>query len=341
MMTSTSGKVPISSHPGFKWAVAAWFGSLLGLGLFVMPGTIHDLLSTSTGLAALAPFAEPPVAIAGRALLAGIAALVGLLFGLVIAQRVALANALDDDDGDIHFTDEPDASVADSNVRPVWLGDASAEQPAHRVFNPREEIGEEGIAGLSSASQDAEDELVEDATGEEEGEDALMQAWREETGLPEEYPPEEADEETGIAVVEKGSERAAPLRSPLEESADEFLAGTEDRDKIESELAIYEPEPDPAPALSPRGEARGDMSLKALTARLRQALAEAQTRDAEAAAPAILPAELDEPDAVIAFLRREAGRQDPEATSSSEFDGDPQSILRNALDKLSRVSNPK
>lgn len=338
-MTSTSGKVPISSHPGFKYAVGLWFAALLGLGLFVMPGAIHDLLVARTGLAALAPFAEPPVGLAARALLAGIAALLGLLFGLVIAQRVALANALDDED-EIYFADET-APVADPVDRPVWLGDALVDQPAHRVFNPREEIDEEGIAGPPPAypwPEDPEDELVED-----EGEDALMQAWREETILPEECLPELGGEEGEIAVFEEVEEGVEPLPAPPGESVYEGPVEPQESGEIEAEAAFDElvPEHEPTPALSPRGEAFGDMSLDALTARLRHALAEAQARDAEASAPPLLPAELDEPDAVIAFLRREAGRHAPGTDAASGFDGDPQSVLRNALDKLSRVSNPK
>ena len=41
-MTAAKRTAPISSHPAFKWGVAAWFALLLGLGLFVMPPAIQS-----------------------------------------------------------------------------------------------------------------------------------------------------------------------------------------------------------------------------------------------------------------------------------------------------------
>ncbi len=346
-MTSALGKA-ISSHPGFKYAVGLWFAAFLGFSVFVQPGTNHDILSKSLGLAAILPAAEPPVGLAGRAALAAIAALLGLLLGLVIAQRIALAHALEDEN-EADWEQAPD----DQSERSVWLDDAAhpslAEQPrAHRVFNPREDIDEDGIAGPPPADPWPEDAIDEQA----EDEDALMQAWREERGPADEQEPELAEEAAGIAIFDEIEEEAGPFPDPPFPAAEETAEVPEAWAEIETENLWDEPapepeleptpEPEPAPAPAPRSEAFGDMSLDALTARLGQALAEARARDAQPAAPsAAEPQHEEESDPVIAFLRREAGRNAPGTDSAPGLEGDPQTVLRSALDKLSRVSNPK
>lgn len=345
-MTTAPGAGAISRHPGFKYAVGLWFAALLGFGLFVMPGPIHDFLSNSLGLPAILPAAEPPVGLAGRAALAGIAALLGLLLGLAIAQRIALANALEDEDN-ADWEQVPEAAAE----RPVWLDDGGREpqaaQPrAHRVFNPREEIDEDGIASPPHLDG-RQDELVE-AEGEDEAEDALMQAWREERGPLEEAETHLQEIEAEIEVFEENEADLfpAPAVPFVEEPAHEIEVA-----EIEPGDGWGEPEPepepkqapelDPAPSLPPRDEAFGDMSLGALTARLGQALAAVRAREARSAEQPHAGPHREDADPVIAFLRREAGRHAPDTDTAAAFEDDPQAVLRSALDKLSRVSNPK
>ena len=140
-MTAAKRTAPISSHPAFKWGVAAWFALLLGLGLFVMPPAIHTVLAERIGIAGILSDST-----AIRAALSLIAAALGLLIGLVLAIRVAAINEASREEDD----DERDSAG-------IWLQDREDEQeietePAplaaaapRRPFNPREDIGEEGI----------------------------------------------------------------------------------------------------------------------------------------------------------------------------------------------------
>lgn len=341
---------PISSHSGFKWAVALWFAALLGLGLFVMPAPVHDLLAERLGLAAVLPGG-----LAGRAAVAAIAAVLGLFMGLVIAQRIALAHALEEDGED--WNEEYAHLAAAPGEGSVWLDDAGsrmpAEQPpAHRVFNPREEIGEDGIAGPPTEDHGlGELEEVElDGEGED---DALIQAWREERGLSGHSEPDTTDVEPLVETIEEpeakvyGHPNAVEPETPLD--AHDVGVRTEvefdavwDEPELEPEADLgTTPVAEPGTGAAPQGEAFGDMSLERLTTRLAQALAAARARDSEAETPLPPPVTEEQSDPVIAFLRREAERHTPGASGATGFADDPQAVLRSALDKLSRVSNPK
>lgn len=81
-------------------------------------------------------------------------------------------------------------------------------------------------------------------------------------------------------------------------------------------------------------QALGDLPLSVLTQRLQHAL------DASRATADAPPSNEDgELDPVIAFLRREADRATP--TSEQAGSEDAQAALRSALDRLSKVSNPR
>ena len=181
-MSAANHPAPISSHPLFKWAVGAWFALLLGLGLFVMPAAVH--LSLGERLALDTVLTDPALL---RMALSALAALLGLLLGLAIAGRIAaLTDASYGEDDPVE--DAPSVSEPETKI---WLGDvnepaapvphappepAAASAP-RRLFNPREDLAEEGIAPfrdptaipplaidpVETAPQDAEFENIEPA----------------------------------------------------------------------------------------------------------------------------------------------------------------------------------
>ena len=134
-MTDATRTAPVSKHPAFKWGVGLWFALLMGLGLFVMPESIHQALAERLSLDGVLSAAS------SRIVLSVIAALLGLLIGVVLAMRVAAINDA------VHDDDEED------DVDPAWLREeeeplpvAATEDAPRRPFNPREDMHEEGIA---------------------------------------------------------------------------------------------------------------------------------------------------------------------------------------------------
>ena len=134
-MTDATRTAPVSKHPAFKWGVGLWFALLMGLGLFVMPESIHQALAERLFLDGVLSAAS------SRIVLSVIAALLGLLIGVVLAMRVAAINDA------VHDDDEED------DVDPAWLREeeeplpvAATEDAPRRPFNPREDMHEEGIA---------------------------------------------------------------------------------------------------------------------------------------------------------------------------------------------------
>ena len=132
-MSNAATNRPISSHPAFRWAVGLWFAALLGAGLFVMPDSIHAAIRQGLQIDTLLPGGT-----IGKAALAGAAALLGLLLGMVLAGRVAALNAARDFDADddeyeeVSWQDQPSEAVEDI-----------ADEP-RRPFSPREYFGDEG-----------------------------------------------------------------------------------------------------------------------------------------------------------------------------------------------------
>lgn len=134
-MTDATRTAPVSKHPAFKWGVGLWFALLMGLGLFVMPESIHQALAERLSLDGVLSAGS------SRIVLSVMAALLGLLIGVVLAMRVAAINDA------VHDDDEED------NVDPAWLREeeeplpvAATEDAPRRPFNPREDMHEEGIA---------------------------------------------------------------------------------------------------------------------------------------------------------------------------------------------------
>lgn len=141
-MTDATRTAPVSKHPAFKWGVGLWFALLMGLGLFVMPESIHQALAERLSLDGVLSAAS------NRIVLSVMAALLGLLIGVVLAMRVAAINdAVHDDEED--------------DIDPAWLREeeeplpvAATEDAPRRPFNPREDMHEEGIA--TSQADEAE-----------------------------------------------------------------------------------------------------------------------------------------------------------------------------------------
>ncbi len=336
-MTDAVQTSPIVGHPAFKWAVGAWFALLMGLGLFVMPPQVHELLGDRIGL---------PDALAGNALraaLSGLAALLGLLLGLALAWRVAASKEAVADA-------EPDE--IDEDVGDIWLHDhtddkrvANEQDLPRRIFNPREDMAEEGILSENSTDDDFAPSALKDVSDtkstpvenrrDEQDENPLDEepAYSSETAPALTSEPVNAETDIVNVETEEGDEETCEeyvdLKAETTSSWDgvnSFVAAdhAEVRDKPFNEENAADP------SSAPQRVAPEDMSLDALTARLSRALETFKNRSA--------PREED--DAVIAFLRREA-RQDAVDTTFREPGTDPQTELRSALEKLNSLGNQK
>ena len=137
----------LTSRAWFRPAVGLWFGMLIGAGtlgvLYVTPPATRDGLFQQAGLSGLHRFFEPPVGMAGFAAVAIVAGLLGLLFGLVVARRLARSS----DEEEWYEWEEPE----------LIEEDAEPEEPGRkRVFSARDDIGEEGIA-ITETAEEAED----------------------------------------------------------------------------------------------------------------------------------------------------------------------------------------
>ena len=226
-MTDATRTAPVSKHPAFKWGVGLWFALLMGLGLFVMPESIHQALAERLFLDGVLSAAS------SRIVLSVIAALLGLLIGVVLAMRVAAINdAVHDDD------DEED------DVDPAWLREeeeplpvAATEDAPRRPFNPREDMHEEGIATFQA-------------------DEAKVAA------LPIDEPTDYSAE-----VGASRSEIVEPLDDEARGSGDHESDGGQSVGDTEE---ISFDTPHSTPPVMP--EAVGDLSLDALTARLERAL---------------------------------------------------------------------
>ena len=134
----------LTERAWFRPAVGLWFGMLVGAGtlgvLYVTPEATRDALFEQAGLTGLHRFFEPPVGMAGFAAVAVAAGLVGFLFGLAIAARLARRAA-------------PTDVIADheDEAGPVEAEEMSADTGRRRVFSAREDIGEEGIPVTQTA----------------------------------------------------------------------------------------------------------------------------------------------------------------------------------------------
>jgi len=352
-MSAANHPAPISSHPLFKWAVGAWFALLLGLGLFVMPAAVH--LSLGERLALDTVLTEPALL---RIALSVLAAALGLLIGLAIAMRVTALN-------DATYGDEETADDGPVEPKPdpkFWLGDADetaehvtaapppepiAAPAPRRLFNPREDLAEEGIAPfrdptaisplaadpIETAPGDAEFEDVEpaaqdpfstelwaDPLSDDSDDDAWIVTEHDPLDHPDEpiEPPPSAPEPSITVAVD-----------PVDE--DHHAFGSEMAGEGRFETAEGAGEPSVAPLMV--RPSLGELSLEELTQRLGDALAACKAEDADAAQPS---------DSVVAFLQRETARESAQhhADRGEPEQEDPQAELRRALDKLTRIGKP-
>ncbi|QKG70761.1 hypothetical protein [Erythrobacter mangrovi] len=309
-MTSAARKQPVSSHPAFRWAVGAWFAALLGGGLFVMPDAVHASLGQSIGIDALIPAGIP-----ARLVISGIGALLGLLLGLAIAMRAAAL-------GKAATADCDEEVETDANV---WLDDESlfdeadsvedTEGDPRRPFNPREYLADEGI---ESWEPENDFEPPDDSA-------PTIDETEDQAGPAEDFPDQLVE-----PLVEAAEAGEAEL---LIETADEEEWLPEVGEMGEADLQFHHPVT-AAVAPNEEAEAFGDLSLAELTARLGRAI------EARRAAEVVGAAD-DDVDPVIAFLRREADRASPVREGTPASGEDSQAVLRGALDRLSRVSNPR
>ena len=351
-MTTAARPAPLTRHPAFRWGVAAWFALLLGLGLFVMPEAVHQAIGEKLGLGGVLPGAE-----AKRVVLSLLAALLGLGIGLVLAMRVtALSDAREPGwDREIAEDDE-----TDDESNGIWLSDRDRPAPtvappsappietrARRLFNPREDLAEEGIAPVLDTEsipaledENTEPALDETAPSDDEpvpNEPYFGDAWDGEQPEPHDWTlagrdPLGHDEALAGLDEDIPAERTDEMSFPAEKSVET------------SSFESFEEAKDTAPerggdtegsATTGTGDERvpvADMPLDALTRRLADALA-AQKQPRKA------PVDADA-DPVIAFLRREAEREVTVASASDEppsTEGDSQRELRSALDRLSRI----
>lgn len=343
----------------FKPIVAAWFALLLGGGLWLMPPSVHAMITRGTGLDGLHSMFAPPVSAGGSAIVSAIIALFGALLGFAIAGRIAAAAAPRafapgfEIHGESSWQDEAEAQAEES------------EQPRRRrVFSAREDIGEEGIAISAPIDEEAyENEYsVEDippATPEEDFE-AVYAAMEKDSHAIEE---EAVDAELPEHHYEYADDEAQDAEfEPLPEADLQEIA--EANDALHHEDFERKQTDEQAGALS-------DMSLEALLGRLEGALEQHKSMVADSEEAARQPApqpipmrpesqsegedeslpEAADNDPVIAFLRREASRRmphvpgDPGDDEDDDFENprtaqsDAQAALRSALDKLGQVNH--
>ena len=127
----TTAKAPISAHPAFPAIVGLWFAALLGMGSFVLPVSVFEGLSTATGLSSVVVAAQPPLGVTARILIAIAAAGIGAAGGLVLARKIAAANA----------PRQPKTQRAASLGRKPAGEAVFAKKP----ISAREELGDDGI----------------------------------------------------------------------------------------------------------------------------------------------------------------------------------------------------
>jgi len=76
----------IAAHPAFPGIVALWLAVLFGLGTLVVPAPLLGKALLAAGVAAIVPAANPPIAFATQALMAGLAGATGAAAGWALAR---------------------------------------------------------------------------------------------------------------------------------------------------------------------------------------------------------------------------------------------------------------
>ncbi len=293
--TSTMSTAGLSNHPLFKGAVAFWFALLLGGSLWVMPDAVHVNIAKNLGLADTTPSGA-------RIILTIVGVLLGLSLGLVIARRVAALNkrsaAYEDDKC------APTIARLNYDGTNKESSDSEADVP-RRPFNPREDIGEDGIGQRDDLVIDREAYTVAEPEAVLDDDAAVEQIT-----------------EVGVDAIE-----AAPVAVGMEDAPNREHDGL-GISADEAELTGGKPSP---AELAPAADALGDLPLDALTRRLEQAIADSLRRNE------MHEDETGANDPVIAFLRQEAGSTKSDRVRPAGNENDPQAVLKDALDRLSQT----
>lgn len=207
----------LTTKAWFRPAVGLWFGMLVGAGtlgvLYVTPADTRDALFQSAGLTGLHRFFEPPVGMAGFAAVAVAAGVIGFLFGLVIASRLARRAAV---------VEQVEIAPETVEAEPV-----AEDQSRRRVFSAREDIGEEGIAvtetaeALAAPEIEAEFEEIEEVEAPAEEPAPVRPAA---PAVRESLADLSLDQLTSRLAAALEARKAAPATPPAEEDPDQVIS---------------------------------------------------------------------------------------------------------------------
>lgn len=140
-----SKAAPISVHKAFPAMVALWFAALFGFGSLVLPAALVERALATTHADAVLPVLASPLGIAGRALIALVALILGGVLGLVIARRIAQAQR----------PDLPEAGVVSpARAMRKKLRRAPADDEGRKPFSIRDALDDE--SDMPSAAEGAD-----------------------------------------------------------------------------------------------------------------------------------------------------------------------------------------
>ena len=378
-MSSGADKTQITDHRAFRPAVALWFAALLGLGFFLMPQSIHTTLADLVGFGGRAMFAAIAAIIglvAGYLLAGRIAAnntasvdtvtdgeagnrgsaTAPSPFSEPALERAADAVAPQADEGPSRRrVFNPREDIGDPGIP---AADAAAPVAASPFAIPAFESGsqDEDIDGLVAVDDFDVDGDFGTRFASSDGGDPLMHVWRNDADFEADTPRMPAfNALTGDADKPArnigGEVGAAPFTPPT------FTApfpATESVERFATTSPLIETEAVETETVET--VALGDLSLDELAGRLAAALAarkqaeqeHATSEDGETLGNAGTSKAGDAPtdtearpidDPVVAFLRRETHRG-VAAAAARPPEADPQAILRDALDRLTRANKP-
>ena len=172
-MSDTQTSRPLSHDPAFRWIAGIGLAIVAGAALWFCPPSLQGALRAALGIETLVGNA-----LAANLVLCGIGAVLGFLIGMVLAGRVRQSDSTgheerdfadDQDTGQALLThDEPaDSAGWDHDNEVDAVADAISqdhEDPAQRMFNPRDHLAEDTMAGERAEPIDAEfDEIAEDS----------------------------------------------------------------------------------------------------------------------------------------------------------------------------------